>query len=375
MRYSLDVYSSFQDQIINLQQSDVKDSLKMDSSMRTPILEPEQVVPAYLRNQALKKAEPVKVSKPELARSDSSAFNLNAKVTIPGNYFFHNSLSSFKSEQKKTAVYLETTIEDEQFDSQSGDSLPLSIADSTSRKVEQESIVRESLEVRPKNEVVKVRHTSSFDGHKEWISGLIILVLIIAGFVRISFYKYLYDLFSAVRFQQSALKLYSTVNVQNNKPVFALTALFFISTALMVFEFVLSFGQANLQLEGIYLFGVILGGLLLYFLIKQLMYRFVSVVFEVQGQTGEYLFNAGLLSQVYGLILLPIVCLVPFVDAGTGTFLLKIGVALFLFMYVIQLVRGAKIILRTPLSIFYMFLYFCALEILPLSLLIKVLMF
>ena len=375
MRYSLDVYSSFQDQIINLQQSDVKDSLKMDSSMRTPILEPEQVVPAYLRNQALKKAEPVKVSKPELARSDSTAFNLNAKVTIPGNYFFHNSLSSFKSDQKKTAVYLETTIEDEQFDSQSGDSLPLSIADSTSRNVEQESIVRESLEVRPKNEVVKVRHTSSFDGHKEWMSGLIILALIIAGFVRISFYKYLYDLFSAVRFQQSALKLYSTVNVQNNKPVFALTALFFISTALMVFEFVLSFGQANLQLEGIYLFGVILGGLLLYFLIKQLMYRFVSVVFEVQGQTGEYLFNAGLLSQVYGLILLPIVCLVPFVDAGTGTFLLKIGVALFLFMYVIQLVRGAKIILRTPLSIFYMFLYFCALEILPLSLLIKVLMF
>ncbi len=375
MRYSLDACPSFQEQTVTLQQTDVKDSLKMESSLRTPILEPEQVVPAYLRNQTLKSVGPVKAIKPELTEIDSTAFNLNAKATVPGNYFFQNSLSGFKSDDLESDLYQDLMVQGKRSNSRFEDTQSLSVEDSASRAGMEDSIVRESIEVRSQNEVVKVRHTSSFDGHKEWMSGLILLALIIAGLVRLSFYKYLNELFSAVRFQQSASKLYSTVNVQNNKPVFALTALFFLSTALMVFEFVLSFGHANLQLEGIYLFGIVLGGLLIYFLVKQLMYRFVALVFEVQGQTGEYLFNAGLLSQVYGLILLPIVCLVPFVDAGTGTFLLKIGVALFLFMYVIQLVRGAKIILRTPLSIFYMFLYFCALEILPLSLLIKVLMF
>ena len=374
MRYSSDAFPSCQEQTVNPKHTVVKDSLKVDSSLRTPILQPEQQTPAYLRNQAPKRVEPVKVPKPELSSQDSSLFNINAKTSDQGNYFFDNSLSVFESAYGERTVLKDEIIGVEQIDSLV-DSVPLSDEGDSFQLKRPESIHKESVEVRPKNDAIIVRHTSPFDEHKEWMSGLIILTLIIAGFVRLSSNKYLGELFSAVRFQQSASKLHTTVNVQNQKPVFALSALFFISTALMVFEFALSFGQANLKLTGIALYGIILIGLLLYFLVKQLMYRGVAMVFGVGAQTGEYLFNAGLLSQVYGLVLLPIVSLVPFVDQGTGTFLLKIGVALFLFMYVIQLIRGAKIILRSSLSIFYMFLYFCALEILPLSILLKVLMF
>jgi len=375
MKYSSEVCPSSQEQAVISQQTVVKDSLKVDSSLRTPILQPEQQTPAYLRNQTPKRVEPVKTPKPVLSGKDSSLFNINAKISTPGDYFFNNSLSVFESVDSENGVSKDGNMAVEQFDSLPADSVQKSIVDSSFQLKKSESVRKESQEVRPQNDAIKVRHTSPFDGHKEWMSGLIVLALVIAGFVRLSSYKYLYELFSAVRFQQSASKLYTTLNVQNQKPVFALSALFFISTALMIFEFVLNFGQANLKFTGILLYGIILVGLLLYFLVKQVMYRVVAMVFEVGGQTGEYLFNAGLLSQVYGLILLPIVCLVPFVDQSTGTFLLKIGVALFLFMYVIQLIRGAKIILRTSLSIFYMFLYFCALEILPLSILLKVLMF
>ena len=374
MKYSSDAFPSHQEQTVNQEQTVVKDSLKMDSSLRTPILEPEQKTPAYLKNVTLKRVEPVRAAKPELSAKDSALFNINVKTKTPGDYFFNNSLSVFESGFTDGEALSEYLIVEEQVDPEQVDSVELSATDSLLLK-KKESIYTESREVGSKTDVVHVRHTSPYDGQKEWMSGLIVLALIIAGFVRLSSYKYLYELFSAVRFQQSASKLFTTVNVQNKKPVFALSALFFISTALMVFEFVISFGQANMKFEGISLYGIILIGLLLYFAVKQLMYRFVSVVFEVRGKTSEYLFNAGLLSQVYGLILLPIVCLVPFIDHNTGAFLLKIGVALFLFMYVIQLIRGAKIILRTSLSIFYMFLYFCALEILPLSILLKVLMF
>lgn len=375
MRYSSDAFPSCQEQTVNPKQTVVKDSLKVDSSLRTPLLQLEQQTPAYLRNQTSKRVESVKAPKPELSAKDSSMFNIHAKTAVHGEYFFDNSMSAFESAHDERTVSREETSVADPMDSLLADSAQLRVEDSSFQIKKQASIRKESLEIRPPNDVIKVRHTSPFDGHKEWMSGLIVLALIIAGFVRLSSYKYLYELFSAVRFQQSASKLYTTVNVQNQKPVFALSTLFFINTALLVFEFTLSFGQANLKFTGITLYGIILVGLLLYFLVKQMMYRVVAMVFEVGGQTGEYLFNAGLLSQVYGLVLLPIVSLVPFVDQGTGTFLLKTGVALFLFMYVIQLIRGAKIILRTSLSIFYMFLYFCALEILPLSILLKVLIF
>ncbi|MBI9063607.1 MAG: DUF4271 domain-containing protein [Marinilabiliaceae bacterium] len=375
MRYSSDAFPSCQEQTVNPKQTVVKDSLKVESSLRTPILQPEQQTPAYLRKQAPQRVELVKAPKQELSSQDSTLFNINAKTSDQGNYFFDNSLSVFEAAYRERVVFKDEIIAVEQFDSLLVDSVQLSVEGDSFQLKKKESILKESVEVRLKNDVIKVRHTSPFDEHKEWMSGLIILTLIIAGFVRLSSNKYLYELFSAVRFQHSASKLHTTVNVQNQKPMFALSALFFISTALMVFEFALSFGQANLKFTGIALYGIILIGLLLYFLVKQMMYRGVAMVFGVGVQTGEYLFNAGLLSQVYGLVLLPIVSLVPFVDQGTGTFLLKIGVTLFLFMYVIQLIRGAKIILRSSLSIFYMFLYFCALEILPLSILLKVLMF
>jgi len=134
-------------------------------------------------------------------------------------------------------------------------------------------------------------------------------------------------------------------------------------------------GKSPQQISPFVFFLLINLGIVLYFFLKNLLFRFVGFIFDVQKGTREYLFNANMLSKAFGIASLPVICVVPFVDVLTATFLLKAGLCLFLLMYFIQLIRGAKIILRSPLSIFYMFLYFCALEILPLSLLIKVMIY
>jgi len=207
------------------------------------------------------------------------------------------------------------------------------------------------------------------------LSVFIILALVIAGFVKLSAGKYLSDLFSSIRYQQSASKLFSSVNVQNQKPAWALTILFFLSTSLLIFEFAHVGGKTPELLSPFIFFLLVIAGIIVYFLLKNILYRLVAYVFDTETPTKEYLFNANMLSKVFGMASLPIVCIVPFVDALTATFLVKSGLALFIIMYMIQLLRGAKIILHSPLSIFYMFLYFCALEILPLSILIKVMIY
>ena len=102
---------------------------------------------------------------------------------------------------------------------------------------------------------------------------------------------------------------------------------------------------------------------------------FAGYVFDAGKKTREYLFNANMLSKAFGALSIPVFTVVPFVDLFTSTLLLKGALVLFLVMYIIQLLRGARIILRKPLSILYMFLYFCALEILPIAILIKVMIY
>ncbi|WP_430811670.1 MULTISPECIES: DUF4271 domain-containing protein [unclassified Carboxylicivirga] len=222
---------------------------------------------------------------------------------------------------------------------------------------------------------VTIRQATPFEGSKDWLSGFILLALLIAGFTKLWAGKYLNELFSSVRYQQSATRLFSSFNMQNEKPAWALTVLFFLTTALLVFEFAMLGGRQPERLSSFLFFLLVNAGVMGYFFAKNTLYYFVAAVFDVQPATKEYLFNANMLSRVFGVVCLPIVSVVPFMDVVSATMLLKGGLALFIVMYIIQLLRGAKIILHSPLSIFYMFLYFCALEILPLSILIKVMIY
>ncbi len=337
-------------QMEDLQQQQVasKDSIAINSSLRTPIQEVEAKQPKHLQ---LNKCQPwpQKVVYETWTREDSVYFNL---VQSEAGVFFHK--LQVTSSETEGIVSEDTTV------------LDVSVQNIAAGRVKNTTIP---------DELVNIRKGSPLQDSKDWLSGVILLVLIIAGFVKLYSGKYISDLFSSIRYQQSASKLFSTFNMQNEKPGWALTILFFLGASLFVFEYVYLGGRSPKQIRPFIFFLLINAGIILYFLLKSLLYRFVAFVFDTQQGTKEYIFNANLLSKAFGIVTLPVVCVVPFVDVLTATFLLKVGFFMFLIMYFIQLIRGAKIILRTPLSIFYMFLYFCALEILPLSLLIKVMIY
>ncbi|MBK3518530.1 DUF4271 domain-containing protein [Carboxylicivirga marina] len=334
-------------QSVENQQLVNKDSLSTAKSLRTPIQQIEVKEPKHLQVQRQVKAQPPAYR--TWSAKDSVFFNLKKDDQV--------SAHSYSSPE--TAYSAQTSPNQ-------GDVI----------EEQKDSIIKElKSEVSVPPPPVKIRKGSQFDGSKDWMSGFILLALIIAGFVKLSAGKYLNDLFSSIRYQQSASKLFSTANLQNEKPSWALTILFFLSTSLLIFEFAHIGGKSPQHVSSFVFYLLVNAGIVAYFFLKNILYRFVASVFDVQQATKEYLFNANMLSKVFGIACLPIVCVVPYVDNLTATFLIKAGLALFIIMYVIQLLRGAKIILHSALSIFYMFLYFCALEILPLSILIKVMIY
>ena len=94
--------------------------------------------------------------------------------------------------------------------------------------------------------------------------------------------------------------------------------------------------------------------------------------FEAQDETREYLFSMDNVNRSLGLILLPIVILVSFAPAKNPMFIALSGIVIVLIFNLVLLQRGIFILMKKQFSIFYLFLYLCTLEFLPLILIYKV---
>ena len=111
---------------------------------------------------------------------------------------------------------------------------------------------------------------------------------------------------------------------------------------------------------------------ILYFL-KKLLYLLVADIFARREYARECIFNVYLINRALGICLFPIVVALAFVkptiiSAGT---LLVIGYIVIGFFYVYRIFREFQVSVKNRVSLIYIFLYFCTLEILPIMLLVK----
>ena len=93
-------------------------------------------------------------------------------------------------------------------------------------------------------------------------------------------------------------------------------------------------------------------------------------VFSQRETTGELVFNMMLFHNVLGMILLPVATIHSMVPAF-GLFALFIVPALIVLFYLMSIVRSIYFAFREGISIFYLILYLCTLEILPILLVVK----
>jgi hypothetical protein len=114
------------------------------------------------------------------------------------------------------------------------------------------------------------------------------------------------------------------------------------------------------------------GAVLAYFLLKKLAYFLLGSVFEGTNETSEYLFNMDNYNRVTGIFLFPIITLVTFYPREDPTLPMFLGGGIVLIFYILLLQRGIAILLKKQFSIFYLFLYLCSLEFLPLLLIYKI---
>ena len=111
------------------------------------------------------------------------------------------------------------------------------------------------------------------------------------------------------------------------------------------------------------------GVVLAIIVVQAILLRGITALIRVDGGMNEYLFTGSVQLVLLGLLLFPITVLMAYrPELRMALFL--IGLVLIALYLVYRWIRGAWIGLNEGVPIRYIFLYFCAAEILPLSLLL-----
>ena len=250
------------------------------------------------------------------------------------------------------------------------------------RQREKELIVGDSRFIEPRDNVrlvstMVVNEDLRLPSHKlnrvntDWLTILLLLVLILFATVRTSYSKYLVTLFQSIFNYSTSFRMFREKNYTALHAAYRLELYFYITFSVLLFQSI-NYFNINFRYSNFRLYLVCLGAVLAYFLFKKMLYNILGSVFEGVNETREYLFNMDNHNRIAGLFLFPIITLVAFYPAESPLLPVLLGGLTVIIFYILLLYRGISILMKKQFSIYYLFLYLCSLEFLPLLLIYKI---
>ncbi len=200
------------------------------------------------------------------------------------------------------------------------------------------------------------------------LTGLIFLIALI----KLLFPKYFQNLF-LLSFQTSFRQRQTREQLlQDNLASLMMNILFFISGGIYIGLIAQNSGYSNISFWELLLFCSLI--LSMIYAVKFLFLRFSGWVFNVKAASNTYIFIVFMINKIIGIFLVPFLLILAFssqaiVQTAIVISLISVGILL-LYRYLISL---GTIRQDLKVNALHFFLYLCAVEILPLLLIYKVL--
>jgi hypothetical protein len=202
-----------------------------------------------------------------------------------------------------------------------------------------------------------------------WLTGILILCFIIFTNTHFLYSKRLKQIFNAAFARRYVNQLVREGGLFKERISLGLLFIFFTTATIFIFQgirYILNINLIHPELT----FCAIFAGFLLFWLFKVTLIRFLGFVFKTDSSSYEYNLTSLIYFEIIGLVLLPLSLLVIYQDPQLFS---KIGLLILLIGLLLNLSRGFLVGLHnTKFSLVYLILYLCALEILPLFVVVKI---
>jgi len=209
-----------------------------------------------------------------------------------------------------------------------------------------------------------LRETLSTD----WIAGVFLVLLIGLAYVKVAFPRRFYSVFRmfvALRFVRQAAREDALLTHGSGT---ILSLVFVFSGALLLVHTFDFFGWRLFlsSPSGFSWFLIFSAMIMAVYAVKYFGLWLVKFLFDTDSGLNQYLYDTWLINCVLGIALLPLLLIVTYSGWEASDTVLKIALGLVGLFYLYRLIRGISTGLSYNVSIFYLFLYLCTLEILPL---------
>ena len=216
-----------------------------------------------------------------------------------------------------------------------------------------------------KNDMGRDFTAQIFQTTNGWIVGLLLFSLIIIAWVRQFYNKYLIGTISGGYDYKIAYKQFHDKNSLSQRVSLALFAIFVINSGVYIFQMLKLYDVKLLETYSFFSLLIFSSIILALYLVKRITLGLIGTVTRTSDITDEYLHHIGLYNKILGLLLFPVIISIPFVPYDIAKILVKLTWFLWLIMFIMKIIRGTRIIMSKQFFVFYLILYFCALEILP----------
>lgn len=212
----------------------------------------------------------------------------------------------------------------------------------------------------------RAREGSSAD----WFFWLIVVALSLVAFTRFFFEKRLKVVISSIFSRSSSFQATRERSITQHQSFYILALVFVIACILLIYQIILYFDPSGGKgVAGLLLTVQVFAAWIVYFLFKVLFVRLSGIIFRNSSVSSEYIQNIFLYNIVTGIILVPVLLLLAYVEAGV---FLYTALGVLVIMMILRFIRGMLIGLSdTKFSLFHLILYLCTLEILPILFIAK----
>ncbi|WP_257666510.1 DUF4271 domain-containing protein [Parapedobacter tibetensis] len=208
---------------------------------------------------------------------------------------------------------------------------------------------------------------------EQWIILTIGLLLLLLGIVKVAFPNEVTSIIQAFYNDRVLLQINKEDTLYSSWPFVCLYILFGFATGLFIYQYNLYYlgDKAN---DGADIFLGISIFIMLLFVLKILVTRFLGFIFDMQRIVREYVSILYLSYFNAALVFLPIVLVLSLAPQKHMLWIIPMAFFIILCLFIFRFIKTANNVLASHrFPKFYLFMYLCCLEIAPVLILIKVL--
>jgi hypothetical protein len=202
----------------------------------------------------------------------------------------------------------------------------------------------------------------------DWLLGIFLLLVLLFVWIRIFYNKFFSSLGSALSSFQLSSKLFEEKNVLHQRVSIVLDFIYITVFSIFLFEYIEYTGEARAGMTGMRLFLLLLNIVLLYTISRVIVLRLTGSLFMSRRLFAEYIHNTFVVNKGMGIVLFPVIIMAQYLPFKIVPVIFILGIIVFVAAFLLKTLRAYQIIMRRDILLFYLILYLCTLEILPLLL-------